>query len=217
MKTPLWVALALLCRTASLQAEEAPKQNEVAITIHDSHGLSVESTNDKRLELVLFKPHTNIHLKISNTSGKALNLWQPSCPPGDRMRIEFREIGSPEKILTASPQWCYTGGMGLPKMFTLAAGTDILVNVDILDWWGFPIHMDKDSRKEMEMRAVYESNSLEGMLAETYADIRKRRPDKAPPAESVWTGLATTPWTKVEIINRTDKEIAPPQQEQGKR
>lgn len=209
MKVPLWISLALTWGAANLHAEDAPKADGIAIAIHDSEGLSPQSAHGKNLSMVLFKPHTNIHLKISNTSGKALNLWQPNCPPGDRMRIEFREPGAPEKVLTASPQWCYTGGMGLPKMLTLAAGDDILVNVDIVDWWAFPVQMNEDTRKEMEVRAVYESSQLEGISAKTYADIRERSPEESPPAESVWVGVAASPWSKVTISNRTGKAVGP--------
>jgi len=180
-----------------VQAAELQTNTNVSVTIHDSHGLSVNSAPNELLEIVLFASHTHIHLKISNTTKKGLTLWRPYCPEGDRaMTIEFRETGSPDRIFRGGTGYDYTGGMGIPKVLTLAPGDDLIVNVDFLSEWTLPVTLKAGEVRELEMRAVYRSEPLAG-----------KRMLGSKDAERVWTGTATSKWSKVRVVNRTGAPV----------
>ena len=179
----------------------------VAVTLHDSHGVSSDSAQNRVLEIILFKPHTRIHFKISNTTDQGLTLWRPYCPQGDAaMSIEFREARAPDKTFRARTGFDYTAGMGIPKVFTLAPHNDLIVNVDFQSEWILSLTLEVDQIRELEMRAVYRSEPFseaernlpgadKALLAGWNNDIKKM--------EQVWTGVATSNWQKVRIINRT--------------
>ena len=40
----------------------------VTVTLYDSHGVSFDSAKNHVLEVILFRSHTHIHFKISNTT-----------------------------------------------------------------------------------------------------------------------------------------------------
>ena len=172
------------------------KQSEVAIAIHDSHGVSFESAWDGIAEVILFGHHNHIHLKISNVSAKPLTLWRPSCPDGDHaMKIEFREPGEPNKVYRSGIQQGYTAGMGFPKVFELAAGGDLIVNVDFLaGYWTLPIGLSDGESREVEVRAVYHSAD-KPMMPVGDKNVR------------AWSGKAMSPWHKMRLINRTGKAV----------
>ena len=189
---------ALACgKESEVSAPSAGQKNEVAIAIHDSNGVSFESAWDGVSEVILFKPHTHIHLKISNVSGKPLTLWQPYCPEGDlAMVIEFRELRKPDEVFRSGLRMGYTAGMGFPKVFKLAPGGDLIVNVDLVEgYWTLPIAFAEAESREVEMRAVYEP-AEKAMLKTEGKELR------------AWGGKAVSPWHKVRISNRTGKAIS---------
>ena len=181
-------------------AEDAAREGGITVTLHDSHGVSADSAKDHLLEVILFKPHTAIHFKISNTTDRGLTLWRPKCPQGDdAMSIEFRESVEPEaaraKVLRGHTGYVYTGGMGIPKWFTLAPHNDLIVNVDFQNDWVLPFAMKADETRELEMRAVYRSEPL--------TPEQQKRLLEGTEVPQVWNGAAASEWQKVRIINRT--------------
>ncbi|WP_050027423.1 hypothetical protein [Verrucomicrobium sp. BvORR034] len=192
----------LICAAGLAHAAEPPPTSAITVAIHDSHGLSAASAEAHHLEIILFKPHTHIHLKISNTTQQALLLWRPYCPEGDdAMCIEFREASAPDKVFSAHTGYSYTGGMGIPKVLALAPADDLLVNVDFLNEWVLPFSMQADEIREMEVRATYRSAPL--------TDERQKSLFGSKPKYLVWTGESVSDWKKVRIINRTGSKIAP--------
>ncbi len=174
--------------------------SDVAVTIYDSSGRSARSTRDGLLNLILFAPHTIIHLKISNTTKKALTLWAPYCPQGDSaMAIEFRYPRARDKVFQAHTSRGYTCSMGFPKVMTLAPGDDLLVNVDFLSEWTLPFPMKAGEERELEARAVYQSTPL------TVENIKRSHGSKQ--CKYVWTGVATSLWNKIIVSNRTGAAI----------
>lgn len=194
----------LLWLTNGVSAAEQSKTSDVRVTIHDSHGLSAASARDHVLEVILFKPHTHIHFKISNASERGLTLWRPSCPEGDlAMSIEFREPAAPDRIFLSHTEKFYTGGSGVPKTFVLAPGDDLIVNVEFQYEWLLPLAMEAKQTLDLEMRAVYRSAPLTG---------EKLKRSAAPKnMEKLWTGEAVSDWSKVRVINRTGAAIVPKQ------
>ena len=194
-------ATSLTALAAAREPEPPPPaakpQSEVTITIHDSHGVSFESKWDDLPEIILFAPHTHIHLKISNVSDKPLTLWQPYCPDGDlAMTIEFRDPAKPDEILRSGLRQGYTAGMGFPKVFQLAPRGDLIVNVDLADgYWTMPVALAEGQSREMEVRAVYESENRP-LIKSGEKELR------------AWTGKAVSPWHKMRLINRTGRVIA---------
>jgi hypothetical protein len=202
MKAASSILAVLVWATGFAQASEPSPSSAISVTLHDSHGLSAESAESHRLEIILFKPHTHFHLKISNTTPKALMLWRPYCPEGDdAMSIEFREANAPDKVFRAHTGYSYTGGMGIPKVLTLAAGDDLLVNVDLLNEWVLPFPIQVDEIREVEVRAVYRSAPL--------TDDRQKSLFGSKKKDQVWSGLSTSVWHKARIINRTGSKLDP--------
>lgn len=196
LSVPVLPALAWAKEPNSATSAAEP-EGEVAIVIHDSHGVSCESALDGVCEIILFQPHTHIHLKISNISTKSLTLWRPSCPEGDSaMTIEFRELGKPDEVFRSGLRQDYTGGAGTPKVLNLAPGSDLIVNVDFLQgYWTMPIPFAVDGWREVEIRAVYHPE-----------DKAELAPGEV--IQRAWGGRAVSPWRKVRISNRTGKAIA---------
>lgn len=202
MKAAFTTLAALVCATWLAHAAEPAPTSAIAVTLHDSHGLSAASVDASLLEIILFKPHTHFHLKISNTTQQALALWRPYCPEGDdAMSIEFRDASAPYKVFRAHTGYSYTGGMGSPKVLTLAARDDLLVNVDLLNEWVLPFPMQADETRMMEIRAVYRSAPLTDERQKSLFGAKEKAP--------VWNGESTSDWHKVRIINRTGSKIAP--------
>ena len=206
MKPTHGIAALLIGVACIVQAEESEpaKSSGVTVMIHDSQGVSFDSAPNQVLEVILFKSHTHIHFKISNTTDKGLTLWRPYCPQGDAaMSIEFREVDVPDKVYRSYPgYYAYTRGMGIPKVFTLAPSNDLIVNVDFLSEWILPMTVKADQTRELEMRAVYRSVPL--------TDEQKKRLLPEPvKIEQVWSGGATSNWQKVRIINRTGATVEP--------
>lgn len=192
----------LVCATWLAQASEPAQSSAITVTLHDSHGLSAASAESHLLEIILFKPHTHFHLKISNTTQKDLTLWRPYCLEGDdAMSIEFREAKAPDKVFRSHTGYSYTGGMGIPKVLTLAAGDDLLVNVDLLNEWVLPFPLQPDEIREMEVRAVYRSGPLTDERQKSLFGSKKK--------EQVWSGVSTSEWHKARIINRTGSKLDP--------
>ena len=138
-------------------------------------------------------------------------LWRPYCPNGDAaMSIEFREASAPDKIFRARPGFDYTAGMGIPKVFTLAPRNDLIVNVDFQSEWILPLTLEVDQIRELEMRAVYRSEPLteaERNFPGTDKALQARWNNEVKKMEQVWTGVATSNWQKVRIINRTGERF----------
>ena len=174
--------------------------NEVAIAIHHVSGLSQQSSQGEVPQLILFKPHTHFHLKITNTAADPLTLWKPHCPQGDTaLRIQFRSKAAPDKVLESSTQRRYTAGMGLPKTLELGSGDDLIIDVDFLSWdWSMPMALRAGEVRAMEMRVVYHSRAYAGEVS----DYTKQLPP-------VWVGRVSSSWEPVRIINRTGKEFGP--------
>lgn len=203
------IIIAMLGMAYHLRAAEPQTNNPVSVTLHDSHGLSAGSAPNGKLEIILFASHTHIHFKVSNTTKQALTLWQPYCPEGDlAMTIEFREPSSPNKVLRAGTEYSYTGGMGIPKVLTLAPRDDLLVNVDFLSEWNLPFALKTDEGRELEVRAVYSPAPL--------TDTTKKRWLESKEIERVWTGVAASAWNKARVINRTGKPIEAKKNNYGK-
>ena len=196
---PTFGIVALLIGTAwAALGADSTNNVSVAVTLHDSHGVSSDSAQNHVLEVILLRPHTHMHFKISNTTGQALTLWRPYCPEGDAaMSIEFREPSAPDKIFRARTGFDYTGGMGIPKVFTLAPRNDLIVNVDFQSEWLLPFALETGQIRELEMRAVYRSGPL----------TDDNRPFTSKEMERVWSGVATSNWQKVRIINRTGERF----------
>lgn len=202
MKAAFATVAAWVCATWLAHAVEPSPTSAISVTIHDSHGLSAASAKSHHLEIILFKPHTHFHLKISNTTQQALTLWRPYCPEGDdAMSIEFREPSAPDKVFRAHTGYSYTGGMGIPKVLVLAPADDLLVNVDFLNEWVLPFPMQADEIREMEVRATYRSAPL--------TDERQKRLFGSKEKDSVWTGESVSEWHKVRIVNGTGSKINP--------
>lgn len=179
-------------------SDDAKKGQDIIITLHDSHGASSDS---KWGELPVVYTHaagTNIYLKITNVSKKSVTLWQPGCPPGDHVTFEFRDVGDPSKVQRAVCTMDYTGGMGNPKTFVLAAGSDLIVDINLIRYWSFPLQLAAGEERTVEMRALYESQPLP-----------KDEPFQPASHAQVWAGTAATPWEKLWICNRTTKAILP--------
>ena len=201
MKFNLLLLGTILCACNVTQSAEPENSSPIRITLHDSRGLSSASAPDHKLELNLFKSHTHIHLRISNTSEQELTLWRPNCPKGDdAMIIEFRDPGTPTKVFRARPGWSYTGGMGLPKVFTLAAHDDLIVNLGFVGGldWVFPIPITQDERKDLEVRVGYRSHNLTDGELQRYGTYKVGK---------VWEGEAMGDWQKISVRNASGRVI----------
>jgi hypothetical protein len=112
------------------------------------------------------------------------------------MTIEFRELKKPDAVFRSGLRMGYTAGMGFPKVFALAPGGDLIVNVDFLDgYWTLPIAFSAEESREVEVRARYEPAD-KPMLKVEGKELQ------------AWGGKAASPWHKVRIHNRTGKAIA---------
>jgi hypothetical protein len=190
------VVLSLL--TLACVCYAGPSEAPLKVTLHDSHGLSIASAPNKRLELVLFAEHTHLHLRISNTTNQTMTFWKPYCPQGDdAIVVKFREPAHPQKVLRASTGWSYTGGMGIPKVFELVGHDDLIVNINFISGmvWILPMQIPKDARLDMEVRVGYRSRNLT-------ADELKR--SGATPVK-VWEGEVLSDWQPITSLNRTGK------------
>ena len=179
--------------------KENQKEAPLRITFHDSNGLSVASAPEGKLELILFKSHTHSHLQIANTSDQNLTLWKPYCPMGDyAMLIEFRDPAQPKKTFSARPGWMYTGGMGNPKTFKLAAMDSIIVNLDFMGgmFWMFPVPIEIGESKELEVRVGYRSQNLTDEQLKFYGDRK---------IPNVWEGETMGEWQKITVRNRSGR------------
>lgn len=180
-----------------LMPAAALAEGDIAITIHDSNGLTAASAAEHTLDVNLFKEHTHIHLRISNKTDGGLTLWKPNCPQGDHaMWIEFRDPVLAGKVYRSGNVQSYTGGMGIPKVFTLAAKSDLIVNVDLGVWWNLPFEMADGESREMEMRAVYASEAPPDEKARDESQFK-----------AVWVGNTASAWEKVRIVNRTGRKV----------
>jgi hypothetical protein len=197
MKTILGIVVLLIGIAFVLPGADPTKNPGVTVTLHDSNGVSADSARSNVLEIIIFKPHTHMHFKISNPTDQGLMLWRPYCPQGDEaMSIEFREPSAPDKIHRAHTGFDYTGGMGVPKVFILGPRNDLIVNVDFQDEWILPFALETGEIRELEMRAVYRSAPL----------TNDNRPFTKG-MERVWSGVATSNWQKARIINRTEGRL----------
>ena len=206
----LLLTFALPWMLAFAQSADSLEASPLRVTLHDSSGLTSASAPEHHLYLNLFKSHTHIHVRISNLSGQVLTLWQPNCPEGDNaIVVEFRDPASPMKVFRARPGWGYTGGMGIPKVFTLASHDDIIVNLDFMSdvEWRFPMHIPKDATRELEVRVGYRSQNLTEEEAKKYGISKDivRKPDP------VWEGEIMGNWQKISARNASGKPIGPKQ------
>ena len=184
-----------------LQCVHAQNVGPLKVTLHDSNGLTSASAPDHHLELILFKSHTHMHVRISNKLDQALSLWCPYCPEGDEsIIVEFRDPNSPSNVYRARPGWVYTAGMGLPKSFVLAAHDDLIVNLDFTSdiGWGLPMRAPKDAIREMEVRVGYRSRNLSDKQRSGYGDYK---------IGTVWEGEVIGNWEKISVINRSERAI----------
>jgi len=183
---------------------EPAETNAITMTIHDSTGLSSESATSNTLDIILFKAHTHIHLKISNTTQRGIMLFRPYCPEGDdAMAVEFRSPNAPDVVFRTRPQRDYTAGMGITKAFTLAPGDDLLVNVGFLSDWPLPFPIGEGETRELEVRSVYRSAPLTDKVDISLFGTEKNK--------LIWEGSHTSKWQKARIINRSGKAISPKQ------
>ena len=192
-------ALSLLASACVCHA--GPTEVPLRVTLHDSHGFSAASAPNQRLELVLFADHTHMHFRISNTTDQTLSLWKPYCPEGDdAIVVEFREPAHPQKVLRATTGWCYTGGMGLPKVFGLVGHDDLIVNINFTSGmnWILPMPVPQDARLDMEVRVGYRSRNLSAEELKRYSTY---------PVGKVWEGEVVGDWQPITILNRTGKSI----------
>jgi len=195
----IFLTLALFSQLFIPQAVAA--EAALRVTLHDSDGLSVASAPEGRLELILFADHTHLHLRVTNLTDQPVTLWKPFCPEGDHsILVEFRDPATPHKVLRATPGWDYTGGMGIPKTFSLAAHDDLIVNVNFVSDsdWILPMRIAKDERRELEVRVGYRSRNLDDKTAKQFENDKLQK---------VWEGEVIGDWHRIVLSNRSGKAI----------
>lgn len=201
MTIHLRLPVVFFCMSLMSLSAELEKKMPLEITLHDSRGFSLASVPDKNFILSLFKSHTHLHFRISNASNQELVLWQPNSPNGDdAMIIEFRDPSVPRKVFRARPNWSYTGGMGLPKTFTLAAHDDLIVNIDFIGemQWNFPMLIENDRSRNLEVRVGYHSQDLAQEKRKSFGRFKIAK---------VWVGKTVGEWQKILVRNRSGKGV----------
>ena len=201
MKLHLLLLAAILFPGDAARSAEPERAFPIRITLHDSSGRSSVSAPDDTLELNLFRSHTHMHLRLSNTSDQEVTLWRPNCPKGDdAMIVEFRDPGSPGKVFRARPNWAYTGGMGLPRTVILAAHDDLIVNLDFIGGmnWLFPMPIMNGESRDLEVRVGYRSQKLTDEERKSYGDYK---------AGEVLEGETMGDWQKLTVRNRSGSNI----------
>jgi len=176
-----------------IQAKTAsPVSDPLAISIHYLDGLSTRSGSAPR-EIRYLWHGAPFSLLLTNTSNRPIHLWKPYSPDGDKaIRLEFAKSGSGH-IGVARTSFAYTGGMGLPKTFTLAPGDSLVYQIDFASYWAVPFTLAPGATCELLVRAVYESRP-----------ISNSSEFDPPDAGSVWQGSVATEWEHVRLVNLSE-------------
>lgn len=174
---------------------DRPKR-ELSLSVHYLDGLPSQS-NSRMPDIRFLHDGCHLSLLLTNGTDKPITLWQPNCPEGDdAIRLEFKKAADSKTIGVARTSHFYTGGMGIPKTFTLESGDSMVHQIDFASFWSLPFVLNDGDDTTVFVRAVYES-SKSGLdrrfLPENSADV--------------WIGKVATEWEQVRLTNVSGKQI----------
>jgi len=198
----LILALAVIV-FACLASQEPPigttvnqDPSELSLSIHYLDGLTATSS-DHPPNIRFLPDGCHLSLLITNSTEEPIVLWKPDCPEGDSaISLEFKKAMDSEKNGIARPSHDYTGGMGIPKTLTLAAGDSLVYRIDFSSYWSLPFALEDGGDTKVFVRAVYDSKKA-----------RTKRPMLPKNAEDVWVGRIETEWDEVRLTNRSRKSV----------
>ena len=169
---------------------------EISLSIHFLDGLSA-SPNDRLPDIRFLHYGCHLSLLLTNKSDQMETLWKPYCPEGDApIRLEFKKTADSETIGTARTSHGYTGGMGIPKTFTLKPDDSLVYRIDFSSFWSLPFVLNDGDDTTVFIRAVYNSRKADGS--------RNLLPDNS---DDVWVGEIATEWQQVRLSNVSGKRI----------
>ena len=178
------------------QAPRESDQTKLSLSIHFLDGLSAASS-DGLPEIRFLGDGCPLSLLLTNKTAETITLWKPYCPEGDdAIRLEFKKNPDSETIGIAETFHAYTGGMGIPKTFTLNPGDSLVYQIDFSSFWSLPFVLNDGDDTTVFVRAVYESNKAD--------NHRGRLLDNS---SAIWVGQIATEWQKVRLSNVSGKRV----------
>ena len=171
--------------------------SDLSLSIHFLNGLSSQENSDQLPDIRFLHYGCHLSLLLTNNADENVTFWKPDCPPGDMaIRLEFKTTAESKKIGIARTSHMYTGGMGIPKTFTLSPDDSLVYRIDLSSFWSFPFMLNDGDSTDVFVRAVYESDK--------WAMDRSFMPSNS---KDVWVGKLTTEWQKVRLSNVSGQSV----------
>ena len=190
-------AIAALSTAFFFRPAHRVSPDDLALSVHFLDGLSSQENSGRIPEIRFLHYGCHLSLLLTNNADETVTFWKPNCPPGDMaIRLEFKTTVESKKIGIARKSHMYTGGMGIPKTFTLPPNDSLVYRIDLSSFWSFPFALDNGDGRDVYVRAVYESDS--------WQMDRSFMPSNS---GDVWTGKLTTEWQKVRLSNVSGQSV----------
>jgi len=170
--------------------------DELSLSLHFLDGLTGQPKDEHLPDIRFLHYGCHLSLLLTNNSDETATFWKPDCPPGDMaIRLEFKKDANSKSIGVAQTSQMYTGGMGIPKTFSLPPNESLVYRIDLSSYWSLPFALNDDESKDVFVRAVYESDKWE---------MSSFMPSNS---NDVWEGKLTTKWQKVRLSNVSGKSV----------
>ena len=181
---------------SATDSKQKPIDKKLMLSLHFLDGLSAKS-DDNMPDIRFLHYGCHLSLLLTNKAGENVTLWKPDCPEGDSaIRIEFKKTSESKTVGVARISHAYTGGMGIPKTFTLVPSDSLVHRVDLSSYWSLPFVLNDGDDTTVFVRAVYESDKAESKRS----FLPKQSGD-------VWVGKIETDWTEVRLSNVSGKPV----------
>ena len=182
---------------SATDSKQKPIDKKLMLSLHFLDGLSAKS-DDNMPDIRFLHYGCNLSLLLTNKAGENVTLWKPYCPEGDSaIRLEFKKTSESKTVGVARISHNYTGGMGVPKTFTLVPSDSLVHRIDLSSYWSLPFVLNDGDDTTVFVRAVYESDKAESKRS----FLPKQSGD-------VWVGKIETDWTQVRLSNVSGKPVA---------
>ena len=189
--------VAVPVQDSATDSKQKPVDNKLMLSLHFLDGLSANS-NDNMPDMRFLHYGCHLSLLLTNKAGEKVTLWKPNCPEGDSaIRLEFKKTSESETVGVARISHAYTGGMGIPKTFTLVPSDSLVHRIDLSSYWSLPFVLNDGDDTTVFVRAVYESDKADS----NRSFLPKQSGD-------VWVGKIETDWTQVRLSNVSGKPVA---------
>ena len=188
--------VAVPVQDSATDSKQKPVDNKLMLSLHFLDGLSANS-NDNMPDMRFLHYGCHLSLLLTNKAGENVTLWKPYCPEGDSaIRLEFKKTSESKTVGVARISHNYTGGMGVPKTFTLVPSDSLVHRIDLSSYWSLPFVLNDGDDTTVFVRAVYESGKTDSKRS----FLPKQSGD-------VWVGKIETDWTQVRLSNVSGKPV----------